>query len=121
MMKTFGLLLLSLFSVFLFFLDQLLKKVNAKLIDHLLGLDKKRRDNRNMVELTWSFIFDIVLFRIITVVIVVPIILFLVVVITYTDIHYYTRIGSFLILANVVILYGWLAYHVYKKYNTPKS
>jgi hypothetical protein len=40
-MKTFGLLLLSFFGILLFFLDQLLKKVNAELIDHLLGLYKK--------------------------------------------------------------------------------
>jgi hypothetical protein len=41
MMKTFGLFLLPFLGVLLFFLDQLLEKVNAELIDHLLGLYKK--------------------------------------------------------------------------------
>ncbi len=41
MMKTFGLLLLSFLRVFLFFLDQLLEKVNTELINHLIEHHKK--------------------------------------------------------------------------------
>lgn len=41
MMKAFDLLLPQLLGMLLLFLDQLLKKINTELIDHLLEWDKK--------------------------------------------------------------------------------
>ena len=41
MMKAFGLLLSQLLGMLLLFLNQLLEKVNAELINHLLEWDKK--------------------------------------------------------------------------------